>query len=65
MVTVMRETDKIGNFITLGRRGLFNYNNIDHCMDMGFKAAEHVNVQGSLEAWKLARAGFSNYVIID
>lgn len=33
---------RIPNMITTGRQGLFNHNNIDHCMVMGRRAAEAV-----------------------
>ena len=57
--------DQFTNFMTLGRRGLFNYNNQDHCMDMAFKASEHIINNGPVEQWKETRKKFDDYVIID
>ena len=53
--------DGIGNFISTGRQGMFNYNNTDHCMDLGFKAADCII---NNKDWKQVRKGIS-YQIID
>ncbi|HIH14059.1 MAG TPA: FAD-dependent oxidoreductase [Nanoarchaeota archaeon] len=53
--------DSLGNFISTGRQGMFSYNNIDHCMDLGFKAADCVI---NNKSWKQVREGIS-YQIID
>ena len=37
----------IQNLITNGRQGLFNYNNMDHCIDMGIKAANYIKNNGN------------------
>ncbi len=62
---VLSFTDGFDNFITVGRQGLFNYNNIDHCMDMAFAAADHVAKGFGKEEWVKKREDFSKYVIID
>ncbi len=56
--------DKFENARSIGRQGAFTYNNIDHCMDMAFKASEHVARGAGLEEWARQRQKF-NYVIID
>lgn len=51
--------------ITIGRFGLFNYNNIDHCMDMAKKCADYISTKSSIEEWKKIRKTSFNYKIID
>ena len=63
--TIVSHLDKIGNFMTLGRQGLFNYNNMDHCMDMGIFAAEHISTGGTKEEWTRKREYFNTYKIVD
>ena len=62
---VLGFTDGFDNFITVGRQGLFNYNNIDHCMDMAFAAAGHVAKGLKPVDWVKKREDFTKYVIID
>ena len=52
----------IQNLITNGRQGLFNYNNMDHCIDMGIKAANYVKNNGN--DWYEKIKDF-NYRIVD
>ena len=66
--TVLDWLDGIENLFTLGRQGLFNYNNTDHCVDMALSAFDNLKVNGmrrSLPAWKKERERFENYVIVD
>ena len=65
LTSILNYLDQFNNFLTLGRRGLFNYNNQDHCMDMAFKAANHIISNSSMEQWKEVRKKFDEYVIID
>ena len=51
--------------ITIGRYGLFNYNNIDHCFDMGKTVAEHITANKSPAGWIQARKKFDDYKIVD
>lgn len=51
--------------IALGRYGLFNYNNIDHCFDMAKKCAEHLAGKKKIEEWRPVRKGFFEYRIVD
>ena len=37
-----RAISNIKNFITIGRQGLFRYNNMDHSLKMGYLTAKHV-----------------------
>jgi protoporphyrinogen oxidase len=62
--SVLEELDKIENLFTIGRLGLFNYNNIDHCLDMAKLVAEIINEDKRSE-WKKARDYFENYRIVD
>ena len=57
--------DKIGNFMTLGRQGIFNYNNMDHCMDMAIIAAEHISNNRTKAEWLKRREYFNTYKIVD
>lgn len=51
--------------ITLGRYGLFNYNNIDHCFDMAQKCAEYLIDKKKMPDWKETRKSFFEYKIVD
>jgi len=53
------------NFFLLGRLGLFNYNNMDHCIDMGLKMARFLNGGSTKEEWARFRKGFEKYQIVD
>ncbi len=61
---VLAFLDQTG-IITLGRYGLFNYNNIDHCFDMGRTIAEHLVANKSSTDWIEARKKFAEYKIVD
>ncbi len=63
--TILDELDEIENFYTVGRLGLFNYNNADHCIDMGKVTAELIIEEKSQEDWKKARDYFDSYKIVD
>jgi protoporphyrinogen oxidase len=39
--TALRLCDNVTNLVTLGRQGLFRYNNMDHSLRMAFLAAKH------------------------
>ncbi|PIN77168.1 hypothetical protein COV15_02915 [Candidatus Woesearchaeota archaeon CG10_big_fil_rev_8_21_14_0_10_34_12] len=57
--------DKIENLLTIGRHGLFNYNNMDQCWDMAMKAAEFIDKNQSKSEWLKIRESFDKYKIID
>lgn len=63
--TILNFLDNMPNMITVGRNGLFNYNNMDHCIDSGFRAAEKIYMNKSREEWAAERESFYNYKIID
>lgn len=68
LYTVLDWLDGISNVLTLGRQGLFNYNNTDHCVDMGLSAFDNASVKmlsHDLQEWKKERERFENYVIVD
>ncbi len=53
------------NIYTIGRQGLFNYNNTDHCMDMANLTVKHILSNGSREEWQKILQIFDNYKIVD
>ncbi|MBS3132996.1 FAD-dependent oxidoreductase [Candidatus Woesearchaeota archaeon] len=62
---VLNFTDQFENFITIGRLGLFNYNNTDHCIDMAIWAAQHIRERKPVKDWIQTRKRFDDYVIVD
>ncbi|MFQ5531568.1 MAG: FAD-dependent oxidoreductase [Candidatus Nanoarchaeia archaeon] len=62
---VVDYVDNIDNLFTIGRPGLFNYNNMDQCWDMAKKTYEHINNDCSSEDWKKTKEYFDKYRIID
>lgn len=62
---ILIKLSKIENLYSIGRHGLFNYNNMDHCIDIAIKASEAVsnNITGS-EFWETLKDKL-NYKIID
>jgi len=50
------------NIISIGRKGLFNYSNMDHCIDMALYASKSI---GDTPLWKESRKIFDNYRIVD
>jgi len=62
---ILNYLDTIKNLETTGRQGLFNYNNMDHCIDMAKKTAEAINQNKSIEEWKELRRYFDSYKIVD
>lgn len=53
------------NVYTLGRNGLFNYNNADHCIDMSKKTVNHILNKKPREEWIKLIEYFDNYKIVD
>jgi len=62
---VLGYTDRFENYITLGRLGLFNYNNTDHCIDMAIWASNHIRSRKPIRDWIQTRKRFDDYVIVD
>jgi len=63
--TILGYTDQYENFITIGRLGLFNYNNTDHCIDMAIWASNHIRSRKPIKDWIETRKRFDDYVIVD
>ena len=57
--------DSLQDIYTVGRLGLFNYNNADHCLDMAKVTSSIIIENKSREEWKKARDYFDNYRIVD
>lgn len=62
---ILSFTDQFDNFMTLGRLGLFNYNNVDHCIDMAIWASSHIRSGKPISDWLPTRKRFDSYVIVD
>lgn len=62
---IVDHLESITNFYTIGRQGLFNYNNIDQCWDMAKKTAEHIQQDKTRLDWKRTKEVFDNYRIVD
>lgn len=62
VLSFLENTDVI---IPMGRLGLFNYNNIDHCIDMGIKTAEHIIEGKDTAHWHALRESCKKYKIVD
>ena len=58
---VLKELDKMKGIFTVGRLGLFNYNNIDHCLDMAKITSEIILKNNGINEWKEARKYFESY----
>ncbi|MBM3335876.1 FAD-dependent oxidoreductase, partial [Candidatus Sumerlaeota bacterium] len=57
---------QIPNLVTTGRQGLFNHNNIDHCLVMGRRAAELVAASDRpATAWYGSLGQFASFRILD
>ncbi len=63
--TILDYLDSIKGVMTLGRLGLFNYNNTDHCIDMARKAADYIVSGQPISAWQAQREEFKKYIIVD
>ena len=56
---------EIDGLYTLGRQGLFNYNNIDHSIDMSLNIVKHLVSKGTGRDWKVVLKRFDEYKIVD
>lgn len=63
--TILDFIHTYNNLYTLGRQGLFNYNNTDHCIDMGRKMVDHLLQNKTKEEWQKTIAYFDSYRIVD
>lgn len=57
--------DSITNLYTIGRPGLFNYNNADHSLDMARVTSDIIIKNKPSSDWKKAREYFDSYRIVD
>jgi len=57
--------DNLENIYLLGRHGLFNYNNMDQCIDMSLKLSDHLINNKTKKQWKETRKLFDKYRIVD
>ncbi len=65
LTEVLVYLDTISNLYSVGRLGLFNYNNADHCLDMARVTAEAILVEKDRAQWRKAREYFDSYRIVD
>lgn len=63
---ILSYIDGIENLITNGRQGMFNYNNMDHCIEMGRVCAKHIiSNRHKSEHWNVESKKFDNFKIVD
>ena len=66
MQTVSDKLRTVPNLLTTGRIGMYNYNNSDHCADMGRFIAEHLAAgEHPPEIWKALEQRVADYKIVD
>jgi protoporphyrinogen oxidase len=63
--TILGYLDSIENLYSVGRPGLFNYNNSDHSLDMARIASNIIINNKPRVEWKRARDYFDSYRIVD
>jgi len=57
--------ESIENLYTIGRPGLFNYNNMDQCWDMAMKMVNQIKQEKTKQDWQKTKKYFDNYKIVD
>lgn len=63
---VSRSLQRVGNLLTTGRIGMYNYNNSDHCVDMGrFIAEGLVRGEAPPRIWERLERRAATYKIVD
>ena len=66
MRTVSERLQRVPNLLTTGRIGMYNYNNSDHCVDMGrFIAERLLQEQDPARIWKDLERRVATYRIVD
>jgi protoporphyrinogen oxidase len=66
MQTVSRKLQQIKNLLLTGRIGMYNYNNSDHCVDMGRFIAGNLDLgRAPVEIWNELEKRVANYKIVD
>jgi protoporphyrinogen oxidase len=63
---VNSDLQQVTNLLLTGRIGMYNYNNSDHCVDMGrFIAHKLADGQEPVRIWKDLEKRVSDYKIVD
>lgn len=63
---VAQKLKQVNNLLLTGRIGMYNYNNADHCVDMGKFIAESLGKgEGVSQIWKAISNRVANYKIVD
>jgi protoporphyrinogen oxidase len=66
MKIVSEKLRGVTNLLTTGRIGMYNYNNSDHCADMGKFIAEHLAAgEDPPNIWKALEKRVADYKIVD
>ena len=66
MKTVSDKLRQINNLMTTGRIGMYNYNNSDHCADMGRFIADNLAAgESPPEIWRNLEQRVASYIIVD
>lgn len=66
MKTVSDKLRQVGNLLTTGRIGMYNYNNSDHCADMGRFIAEQLSAgEAPPDIWAALERRVADYKIVD
>ena len=66
MKLVSSKLQRVPNLLTTGRIGMYNYNNSDHCADMGRFIAEHLAAgETPHKIWRSLERRVADYRIVD
>lgn len=65
LLPLLEYIESIENFYTLGRQGLFNYNNTDQCWDMALKVTDQIKNNKTKADWQKTKEYFEKYRIVD
>ncbi|MEX1248226.1 MAG: FAD-dependent oxidoreductase [Anaerolineales bacterium] len=66
MKLVSDKLRQVPNLLTTGRIGMYNYNNSDHCADMGRFIAEHLAAgEAPPDIWRALERRVADYKIVD
>jgi len=66
MKVVNARLQQVENLLLTGRIGMYNYNNSDHCVDMGRFIAEHLSAgRPPVEVWNALEKRVAEYKIVD
>lgn len=66
MKAVNSSLQEVENLMLTGRIGMYNYNNSDHCFDMGRFISEHLDAgEKPVDIWNNLEKRVANYKIVD